>query len=201
MNRQLYLFPDTDQLESPAKDFMGIPNLVYCEHFLSPFEQLKLLADIDGQPWRDDLKRRVQHYGYRYDYRSKKVDSSMFLGLLPSFLANIAERLISLGLMPIIPDQAIVNEYEPGQGITPHVDCEPCFGGSIATVSLGSVYTMDFADTKSEATKSIRLALGSCLVFSGEARYRWTHGIKMRKLDDGIARGRRVSVTFRTVTI
>ena len=34
-------------------------------------------------------------------------------------------------------EQAIVNEYEPGQGIAPHVDRD-CFGPVVATVSLGS---------------------------------------------------------------
>ena len=139
--------------------------------------------------------------GYRYDYRARKVDHSMYLGLLPEFLFRIATRLFELQLVPQLPDQAIINEYLPGQGITPHIDCEPCFGGSIATVSLGSVYTMDLADTQSDVEKFVRLELGSCLVFSKAARYCWKHGIKARKSDNGIARGRRVSVTFRTVTI
>jgi alkylated DNA repair dioxygenase AlkB len=202
MNRQLLLFPDVAELPKDLqRDFTGIPDLVYFEQFLDPIEQVTLLRDIDAQPWRDDLKRRVQHYGYRYDYKARRVDPSMYLGSLPPFLQNVGTRLLTVGLMPRLPDQAIINEYEPGQGITPHVDCEPCFGGFIATVSLNSVYTMDFTDTQSEEVKSVRLALGSCLVFSGEARYRWKHGIKARRLDDGIHRGRRVSVTFRTVTI
>ncbi|MEI7460446.1 MAG: alpha-ketoglutarate-dependent dioxygenase AlkB [Pirellula sp.] len=202
MNRQLLLFPDVAELPKDLqRDFTGIPDLVYFEQFLDPIEQVTLLRDIDAQPWRDDLKRRVQHYGYRYDYKARRVDPSMYLGSLPPFLQNVGTRLLTVGLMPRLPDQAIINEYEPGQGITPHVDCEPCFGGFIATVSLNSVYTMDFTDTQSEEVKAVRLALGSCLVFSGEARYRWKHGIKARRLDDGIHRGRRVSVTFRTVTI
>lgn len=203
MNRQLLLFPDVADLpKDPQRDFMGIPDLVYFEKFLNPVEQADLLRNIDEQPWRDDLKRRVQHYGYRYDYKARRVDPSMFLGCLPPFLQELGSRLLNVGLMPELPDQAIINEYEPGQGITPHIDCEPCFGGCIATVSLNSVYTMDFTDCKeTEEPKAIRLAVGSCLVFSGEARYRWKHGIKARRLDDGITRGRRVSVTFRTVTI
>ena len=202
MNQKFFQFTDCDieQPVAPLKNFMGIPDLVYDESFLNPLEQSSLLHDIDAQPWRDDLKRRVQHYGYRYDYKARKVDASMFLGVLPEFLALVTARLVSSGLMPVVPDQVIVNEYQPGQGISPHVDCEPCFGGTIATISLGSVYTMDFADTESDDTKSIRLELGSCLVFSKEARYRWKHGIKARMSDDGIPRKRRVSMTFRTVT-
>jgi hypothetical protein len=29
------------------------------------------LAEIDAQPWLGDLKCRVQHYGYRYDYQAR----------------------------------------------------------------------------------------------------------------------------------
>ena len=52
----------------------------------------------------------------------------MFLGELPEWLDNIAGRLYRDKLFKIKPDQAIINEYNPGQGITSHIDCIPCFG-------------------------------------------------------------------------
>jgi hypothetical protein len=41
--------------------------LHYIKDFVSANEEAALLSAIDGEPWRQDLKRRVQHYGYRYD--------------------------------------------------------------------------------------------------------------------------------------
>ena len=42
------------------------------------------LADlINQQPWITDLKRRVQHDGYRYNYSQRSVDASAFVGPLP----------------------------------------------------------------------------------------------------------------------
>ena len=201
MSLQLPLFPDPDSTDNPEFNFQGISGLVYYRDFLTPLQQQLLLDDIELQPWRDDLKRRVQHYGYRYDYKARRVDTSMYLGVLPPFLQVLATRLVQLRLMPEVPDQAIVNEYLPGQGISPHVDCEPCFGPSIATISVGAVYAMDFTDTLSKDSRVFKLELGSCLVFSGEARYRWKHGIKPRLSDDGAPRSRRVSITFRKVTL
>jgi hypothetical protein len=32
-----------------------------------------LFETLDGAPWRSDLKRRVQHYGWRYGYRARQV--------------------------------------------------------------------------------------------------------------------------------
>jgi alkylated DNA repair dioxygenase AlkB len=53
--------------------------------------------------------------------------------------------------------------------------------------------------------RSLRLPPRSLLVLAGEARTAWTHAIPARKSDvvEGarVARGRRVSVTFRTVQL
>ncbi|WP_328410685.1 alpha-ketoglutarate-dependent dioxygenase AlkB [Nocardia sp. NBC_00403] len=100
-------------------------------------------------------------------------------------------------------DQVIVNEYQPGQGISAHVDCVPCFGPEVAAISLGSAYTMDFLDPDTRVRIPVRLEAGSLIVMTGPSRYRWRHAIAPRKSDmtprGRVTRGRRVSVTFRTV--
>jgi hypothetical protein len=49
------------------------------------------------------------------------------------------------------------------------------------------------------------LERGSLLVLAGDARYKWRHGIRGRKTDtigeQVLTRGRRVSLTFRTIII
>ena len=121
------------------------PAALYLPDYITASEQADLLADIDASPWRDDLKRRVQHYGYRYDYKARRVTADSYLGPLPDWLARMAMALADTGLFPARPDQVIVNEYQPGQGIAPHVDCEPCFGDVIASLSLGSGCAMLFS--------------------------------------------------------
>ncbi|HWY85378.1 MAG TPA: alpha-ketoglutarate-dependent dioxygenase AlkB [Gemmataceae bacterium] len=178
-----------------------IEGMTYVSDFLSLSEQQAVLQDVDLQPWRNDLKRRVQHYGYRYDYKARRVDHSMYLGTLPPFAIQVAGKLIERSLFTQFPDQLIVNEYLPGQGITAHIDCEPCFGKTIAMVSLGWTYEMDFINSQTRDAHAILLAPGSVLVISGEARYRWLHQIKARKTDHGVRRRRRVSLTFRNVLL
>jgi hypothetical protein len=39
--------------------------------YVDPEEQQALLDAVDAAPWLSDLRRRVQHYGYRYDYTRK----------------------------------------------------------------------------------------------------------------------------------
>jgi alkylated DNA repair dioxygenase AlkB len=179
--------------------------LRYVRHFFTDQEERVLLDAVDREPWRTDLKRRVQHYGYRYDYKARAVDGSMYLGPLPDWATPIAERLAASGHFADPPDQLIINEYHPGQGIAAHIDCEPCFGEYIASLSLGSQCIMNFAEADGPERHSIALEPRSLLVLSGEARYGWTHGIAARKSDviDGVRvlRSRRVSLTFRTVLV
>lgn len=102
-----------------------------------------------------------------------------------------------------MPDQVIVNEYLSGQGIAAHVDHVDHFGGVIASLSLGSQYTLDFEHKATKRAVSVPLPVGSLVVLSGPARYEWTHGIAKRQTDGtGPARtrrGTRVSITFRTM--
>ena len=62
-----------------------IPGLVYKPDFITEEEETKLLACVDGAEWSTELRRRVQHYGWRYDYRQRQIDESMRLGELPEW--------------------------------------------------------------------------------------------------------------------
>jgi len=181
----------------------GIDGLLYVPDYIDPAEHDTLLHMIDAQAWRGNLSRRTQHYGYVYDYRARRVDPSMRLGSLPTWLTPIAQRLAEDGFMPISADQAIINEYRPGQGIGAHIDCEPCFGDVVVSLSLGSTALMDFTYQRDKV--SIPLAPRSLVVLQNDARYLWKHGIAARKSDridnQRILRSRRVSTTFRKVIV
>jgi alkylated DNA repair dioxygenase AlkB len=184
----------------------ALPNilgLAYIPDFITRVEESALIAEIDAQPWLNDLKRRVQHYGYKYDYKMRGVTSEAYLGPLPDWLTQIAQRLQSEHLFQAVPNQAIVNEYLPGQGISAHIDCVPCFGNVIASLSLGSPVIMQFTNLQTSGRQDIFLKERSLLILSGPARYEWQHAIPARKSDTlggfKVARKRRVSLTFRNV--
>jgi alkylated DNA repair dioxygenase AlkB len=182
-----------------------VPGMSLLPDFITETEERELLSVIDQQPWLADLQRRVQHYGYRYDYTARQVTADLYLGALPNWLQSLATRLHYEGLFATPPDQVIVNEYQPSQGIAPHVDCIPCFGDTIASLSLDSGCLMDFTHSNTAQKTSLFLPSRSLLMLQGDARYHWQHGIAKRKSDvvDGvkIQRGRRVSLTFRNVTL
>ncbi|KFF03273.1 alpha-ketoglutarate-dependent dioxygenase AlkB [Flavobacterium reichenbachii] len=182
-----------------------IDGLTYVPNFVNSIEENKLINIINDSAWLTDLKRRVQHYGYKYDYKAKSIDYTMYLGELPGWALEIAERIYRKNLVGVIPDQLIINEYEPGQGIANHVDCEPCFGDTIISLSLGSGCIMDLINVKSREKIEFFLEPGSIIVLSGKARYEWTHGIAGRKYDilNGFKKQRelRISMTFRNVIL
>lgn len=208
-NREFYqqsLFLNADDCAQAAPEqSIHIQGLQYIPTFISAEEETELLRQIDGNPWLTELKRRVQHYGYRYDYKARHVDPDMYLGPLPDWVQPLNQRLLEARYFPAIPDQLIVNEYEPGQGISAHVDCVPCFGPVVCSVSLGSPCVMLFTSVSDEEEASMLLEPRSLLVMSGISRYGWKHAIPARKTDkiSGriIMRQRRVSLTFRSVVI
>ena len=183
-----------------------INGLTYLPNFVTKQEHDFLLSSIDREPWLDDLKRRVQHYGYKYDYKFHRINHNMRIAELPEWLAKFATRLYEQGIFKEIPDQVIVNEYLPGQGITSHIDCPPCFSDTVASLSLGSQCVMNFTnkDDKDDIIPYL-LDKSSMVVLKEDARYCWMHGIKMVKSDNyfdhKIIRQRRVSLTFRKVIL
>ncbi|MBI5705659.1 MAG: alpha-ketoglutarate-dependent dioxygenase AlkB [Armatimonadetes bacterium] len=179
------------------------PGIQLLPDYISAEEECELISQVDSGIWSSELSRRVQHYGFRYDYRKRAVDQSMRLGPLPGWLQQLANRLFEGGIFEQAPDQVIINEYLPGQGIAAHVDCEPCFGPVIASLSLCAPVPMVFGDRKTRDVLEVDLPPRSLLLLSGLGRYEWTHSILARKTDtidgDSRERARRVSLTFRTV--
>ncbi len=182
-----------------------ISGLTYIPDIISENIAHTLLKNIDGEEWRVDFKRRVQHYGYIYDYKRRKVTAEMKLGNLPKWSNGLVKLLLEHSQFGVQADQMIVNEYNSGQGIAHHVDCEPCFGDVIASLSLQSASVMSFIHLETQEKQELVLEPNSLLIMRDEARYNWKHGISARKKDmiDGVIyhRTRRVSVTFRKVIL
>lgn len=200
ISSQTNLFEETDNI--PIEKISG---LTYVPDYITLGQEADLITIIDKQPWLTDLKRRAQHYGYKYDYTARRVDASMKIEEIPEWLQGYCDNLENKGHFPKKPDQVIINEYQPGQGITSHIDCTPCFEEAIASISLGSPCIMDFIHSKTNEKISVLLEPRSLFVLSGDARYLWKHSIAGRKNDkyngEIIQRNRRISLTFRNVIL
>ncbi|XP_043847157.1 alkylated DNA repair protein alkB homolog 8 [Dromiciops gliroides] len=166
------------------------PGLIIVEEIVSTEDEKMLLESIDwtdnsiGQNPQKSLKhRRVKHYGYEFRYDNNNVDKDKPLpGGLPDICNSILEKCLKEGYIKYIPDQLTINQYEPGQGIPPHIDTHSAFENEIISLSLGAEIVMDFKHPDGR-TVSVMLPQRSLLVMTGESRYLWTHGITPRKFD------------------
>ena len=72
-------------------DLLGILGLKLYNDVISIEEEERLLSAIDEQPWSSKLKRRVQHYGYTFNYVTRSVDNKKKPPKLPEFLLSLYE--------------------------------------------------------------------------------------------------------------
>ena len=167
-------------------------------------EEERILLRISQAPWMTDLSRRVQHYGYRYDYRQPGTGRHDPAAPFPRWATVIGERLRPL-FEGTMPEQCIVNEYRPGQGIGMHADHQS-FGDVVVSLSLADAWTMNFRPRSHRpyvrgglaSDEVILLPRRSALVLRDAARSSYMHGI-----DPAANAGRsetRVSATFRTLS-
>jgi alkylated DNA repair dioxygenase AlkB len=181
-----------------AQQKPGIPGFELELDYLTPGEEQELLAHIDTQSWQTDYRRRIQQYGL--GYASESLKSPTWLRDFPPWLLPLAER-VSKDAFDRPAENCVINEYLPSQGIGAHRDY-PAFGDVVACVSLGSDIVIDFTEPEQKLRVPLHIPARSFWKISGEARWKWLHGIAPR-LSDTIAgerqpRARRISITFRT---
>lgn len=178
--------------------FPEIPGLWYIPEFVSETEAAELwkaIYDVPVEAWNGSLKRRTLHYGFEYNYNRRTACEK--IADLPEWQKVVQRRLETQTERTY--DQVILNEYQPGQGISRHVDAPAAFGDTICSLSLGSTCTMRFA--KDGEIKDLVLQPRSVVILTDDARYGWTHEIAARKSDyvNGVKTPRtvRVSLTYR----
>lgn len=190
-----------------------IPGLTIIENFITEDEETALLNQLDKQPWSKDISRKTQHYGRKYDYSTRSLKDAP---AVPDFLASLGQKITAVNDIKnnnINFDQVIVNRYEPGEGIAPHVDHQRLFGPIVTSISLQDDVVMDFnnvgdVDNINITHVAMPLKRRSLLIMRDAARYKYTHGIKMSTEDvwkpvgqatQRRRRGTRTSITYRTI--
>lgn len=151
--------------------------------------------------------RKVQQYGYKYDYNNNSKHFEKITDIpdpvlkLKQVACEIADSTLEKEFYDLTKlNQCIVNQYKPGHGISAHID-RPALGNIVVCFTLGSGATLTF--TTKKGGKEIRVDKyvepNSLYFMTGDSRYSWQHEIKPRLSDGDIKRGTRISVTLRTV--
>ncbi|CAO3607204.1 unnamed protein product [Cunninghamella blakesleeana] len=192
-----------------TENINNVQGLLLIEDFVNEEEEVVLINEVNQRTWsglgispNPELKRRTQQYGHLFSYRYRKVLEEY--GPLPSFVDTIVDGIMEYQLMPVKPNHLLVNEYNKGQGIMPHVDAPGLFGPSILSLSLLSACIMKFTHTETKEEIDVILPRRSIIVLQGDSRYKYKHGISKDHIDvtsDGksIERDQRISFTFRQI--
>jgi alkylated DNA repair dioxygenase AlkB len=181
----------------------NITGLRYIEDIMTEEKERKLIEYIDNKEWDNTLKRRTQQYGHRYNYNHvNNINNNV--NPVPKKFLRLFKKLRDLNIgsdIDVNKLQVIVNEYQPGQGISAHVDDPQKFGEWIISVSLGGNCIVKF--TKNNESRDIYIKKRSVYEMKSDARYKYKHQIENLKSDiineNKINRERRISITFRYI--
>jgi alkylated DNA repair protein (DNA oxidative demethylase) len=169
----------------------------YVDDFVGPDEERRLIGLLDELPWEAvvfrgyEARRRVVHFGHRYDFEARGVSPGM---AIPEALLSLRERAATLtGEDPERYVEVLATEYRPGATIGWHSDA-PAFGSTVLGVSLASGCRMRFRRRTPDGWLRFDRVLEprSAYVIGGAARTAWQHSIPPTET-------LRYSVTYRTV--
>jgi alkylated DNA repair protein alkB family protein 8 len=179
----------------------SVSGFILHRDFITSSMEDELMKEIESQKWVVDYDRRLQYYGYRNELE-KPYDLIPIPLPMPPLIKQLSEQIVDQGIVVVQPDQVIINEYLPGQGIRPHKD-RNYFENQICGINLGSGCIMRFL--KGTEVVDIEVPRRSLYVMQDEVRYKWKHAIPPRKKDmiEGNVqhRERRWSITYRKVKI
>ena len=211
---------------SEARDYPGQgawpEGLAYIPNFITEEEEKWLVQYAYSSQWDEQgkMNRRVCQYGFSFDYESgNKLKKGKPMPTVFQFLIDritkITEATPGRGAYPVacedstpwIPNQVIVNEYLPGQGIGMHIDKPQLFDQNILTLILHCPVALKLIPKgprkRSHVFRELLLKKRSIFCLSGPSRYTHQHGIPSTKIDvvNGVRnkRGTCIAITFRRV--
>ena len=137
-------------------------------------------------------RRKVAHFGASYAPSSRTVSLGQPIPGVLMRAVNVAAH--ALELADVAFREVLLSDYPPGSGIGRHRDA-PAFG-LVLGVSLLSPCTLQFEQGSGSARKVWEQFLPprSAYVLTGDARWKWRHGISA-------VRHRRVSITARELRV
>jgi alkylated DNA repair dioxygenase AlkB len=173
------------------------PGFAYVDDAIDPEAERRLIGLLEQLPWETvvfrgyEARRRVVHFGHRYDFEARGVSPGL---PIPPELLALRERAAAIAADdPERYVEVLATEYQPGATIGWHSDA-PAFGATVVGVSLAAACRMRFR--RRAGARWLRwdrvLEPRSAYVIGGEARAKWQHSIPPTE-------ALRYSITYRTV--
>lgn len=155
----------------------AVPDVWHISEWVSEAEEAALLACADAAPpsaWTHLRGRRLRCLG------GVPTQAGIVQEPLPRWIETLCDALVAARVfVEGAPNHALVNEYQPGDGIEAHRD-GPLYEPTVAILSLGSHCTFDFVanDVGRRQLTSLLLPRRGLLVFSGAAYHEHLHRVR-----------------------
>jgi alkylated DNA repair dioxygenase AlkB len=173
-----------------------LPGLRYQPDLVDAAFEQRLLENIRRLPLQEAqykeyrAKRRVAHFGGKYDFSRNELEAAQ---AIPEFLLPLRERAGAwAGVDPAELVQGLVAEYQPGTPLGWHRDV-PQFETVVGVSLLGHcrMRFRPYPPIRGAKILDMQVASRSVYVLQGAARWEWQHSVAPTP-------ALRYSVTFRT---
>lgn len=173
------------------------PGFQYVDDLIAGEEERRLVGLLEELPWEAvvfrgyEARRRVVHFGHRYDFEARGVSPGL---PIPEPLLTLRDHVARLtGDDPRGYVEVLATEYRPGATIGWHSDA-PAFGSTVLGVSLAAACRMRFRLRTAYGWRRFDQVLEprSAYAIGGPARTAWQHSIPPTE-------ALRYSITYRTV--
>lgn len=151
---------------------------------ITPEEEQGLLAFIKDE---NIVKNSSVKDRFLIRYGNSVYPNHIKSKIIPPYLVDLSNKLITLGILDELPASVTINVYEPGDYINPHVD--NLRAGPVITI-LSLLSEAEIVLTKQHHKKQILLPTRSVLQLKDVYRTTWMHSIPKVKT-------RRISIVFR----
>ena len=201
----------------------GVPGLRLLYDVVSAREEESIISSLrrDRSAVEANNIHRATQWGWIFYSCGQRMTHADRLSPLPRWMGALVDRTLASDparqFLPSLEDwgdgvqHALLNEYEPGDGVRAHTDDTRFWRKFVLGLSLGSAVTMRFTSPsaclsclamQTEAV-DVRLPARSLYVLTGASRWVWKHEIAYQ-LEDIVAgisvpRGHRMSVTLRGI--
>lgn len=167
---------------TPLITSTDIPGAFLRENFITVKEERSLIKMFDNSEW-------LLNSMYRYQE---------FKDELPEWANVVINRLLSWEIIDFTPNNMVIRDFAPGQGISPICEDDTLYSDGIIIILLGCSVPMLFeACENKRAKKEIYVPKCSVLSLFDKARYQWRHGLSPRKADKKVRRERILTINFK----
>jgi len=171
---------DAEEVVAASLQTSNIPGLTIFRNLISEELQSQLIQDVAERDYFSNGSNQVMLWDKDALDLAQPIFNAFLVLIMPLVPTSTYQQCLAMSHSL----QVIVNLYHAGQGISPHTDLPHRYGPVVLGISLLGSAVIEFSATDiSEEVTAIFLKPGDVYLMTGNARYKYQHGIPARMED------------------